>query len=432
MTMSHLLAGLLLSVSAVTAPAATIVVDGVADENAATPPNGTCTLREAVLSANGNTAVDACTAGEAIPVVDVIEIPVGRFILTLAETDDASGGSLDLTEDVVLTGADASESIVDGEGGQFMQAVLDVPAGVTVEVSDLWVRGGSQNFYGIRNNGSMTVSRCRVALNRGTGIGNWGPMTVSHCLISQNSGFTLGAGVNNVGDLTVAVSTVTDNDGIGISSVGTLHVNRSTVSHNHRVGITGYGGMEVLNSTISGNDAETSQPAGGISINLDGVILVNNSTISGNSAGYGSGLFVQPNAIAQLQNTIVAGNLVSADCSVYGTLISTGGNVESPGSSCGFDDPTDQTNVLAADLALGPLLHNGGPTETHALLPGSVAVGAGVSAGPVMGCPGEDQRGLPRSDGTCDVGAFEVQAGEDPTPVFVDGFESGDTGVWGS
>ena len=43
-----------------------------------------------------------------------------------------------------------------------------------------------------------------------------------------------------------------------------------------------------------------------------------------------------------------------------GTWTSTGGNVESPGDSCQFTDPTDQVNASAAELGLGPLQDNGG------------------------------------------------------------------------
>ncbi|MGB5812093.1 MAG: choice-of-anchor Q domain-containing protein [Polyangiales bacterium] len=58
-------------------------------------------------------------------------------------------------------------------------------------------------------------------------------------------------------------------------------------------------------------------------------------------------------------------------------------------------------------LALGALTHNGGPTLTHGLLPGSVA----IDAIPGLMCAvAEDQRGEPRpAGGMCDVGAVEVQ-----------------------
>jgi uncharacterized repeat protein (TIGR01451 family) len=61
------------------------------------------------------------------------------------------------------------------------------------------------------------------------------------------------------------------------------------------------------------------------------------------------------------------------------------------------------------NLKLGPLLDNGGPTDTHALLAGSAAIDGGESL-----CPDDpifptvDQRGVPRPSGDCDVGAYEL------------------------
>jgi hypothetical protein len=90
-------------------------------------------------------------------------------------------------------------------------------------------------------------------------------------------------------------------------------------------------------------------------------------------------------------------------------------NIESPGSTCGFDQPSDQVNVSADDLSLGPLQDNGGPTETHALGEGSVA----IDQIPAEDCEVEaDQRDEPRPESggdACDVGAFERQP-DDPEP----------------
>jgi hypothetical protein len=104
--------------------------------------------------------------------------------------------------------------------------------------------------------------------------------------------------------------------------------------------------------------------------------------------------------------------LVDGEC---GGATSGGGNLESPGDTCGFDQPTDLVNVSAEDLKLGPLADNGGPTMTHALLPGSVAINR-IPEVDCVDAEGEplttDQRGEPRPEtgGTmCDVGAFEVQ-----------------------
>ena len=105
-----------------------------------------------------------------------------------------------------------------------------------------------------------------------------------------------------------------------------------------------------------------------------------------------------------------------------------GGNLESPGNTCGLNDGTDQTGV--ADPLVGALADNGGPTDTHDLLKGSPAIDTGVSGF----CPAIDQRGAPRpfdGDGQngaeCDIGAVEAGA---LLSVFADGFESGSTSAW--
>jgi hypothetical protein len=94
---------------------------------------------------------------------------------------------------------------------------------------------------------------------------------------------------------------------------------------------------------------------------------------------------------------------------------SLGHNLDSDGT-CNLTELTDLPNT---DPMLGPLQDNGGPTWTHALLPGSPA----INAIPVADCtydddgdPGtpevpvaEDQRGVQRPQNTdCDIGAYEV------------------------
>jgi len=90
-----------------------------------------------------------------------------------------------------------------------------------------------------------------------------------------------------------------------------------------------------------------------------------------------------------------------------GSLISQGYNMANFASSWATFVPT---------LFLGPLARNGGPTLTHALLPGSPAINAGVNSA----VPGlaYDQRGqgFPRWVGSAiDIGAYEVQG----TPIAV-------------
>jgi len=67
---------------------------------------------------------------------------------------------------------------------------------------------------------------------------------------------------------------------------------------------------------------------------------------------------------------------------------------------------------------LGLLEHNGGPTFTHALLPGSPAIDAGDPN--FTPPPFFDQRGPGHHrvvNGRIDIGSFEVQVPPTPTPT---------------
>ena len=69
--------------------------------------------------------------------------------------------------------------------------------------------------------------------------------------------------------------------------------------------------------------------------------------------------------------------------------------------------------MSADDLKLGELTDNGGPTKTHALGAGSVAIDV-ISVEDCVDTEGAplttDQRGVARPQGdSCDVGAFELK-----------------------
>src|ERR1043166_1545649 len=77
--------------------------------------------------------------------------------------------------------------------------------------------------------------------------------------------------------------------------------------------------------------------------------------------------------------------------------------------------PGDQINT---DPLLGPLQNNGGPTQTHGLLPGSPAIDAGDPN--FTPPPDYDQRGpgfVRVFNGRIDVGSFELQPTPTPTPT---------------
>jgi len=104
-----------------------------------------------------------------------------------------------------------------------------------------------------------------------------------------------------------------------------------------------------------------------------------------------------------VRNSIFAGNTAAnewgLDQSSRDTMVGSN-NLQWPAPD--GNDPPCTADPLVADPLLGELSDNGGPTQTIPLQAASPAIGAGQD------CLPTDQRGLPR-EGTCDLGAFEVQ-----------------------
>jgi hypothetical protein len=249
-----------------------------------------------------------------------------------------------------------NDVILDGEGnltvdGDDDHRVFSVPAGVTAEFAGLSIR-------------------------RGSALGD----------VFEEQ---IGGGILNDGTLTLMNSTVSGNTASyagGIESNGPLMLTNSTVSGNAGGGIRSNGPFTLTNSTVSGNE--------GIA-NVGGLLTLTNSTVSGNG-DYGI-------IIERAASATVTDSLVDGDC--IGPITSNGYNIESPGDTCGFNQTGDLVNVSEDDLKLGPLQNAGGPTMTHPLGVGSVA----INHIPVVDCRVEtDQRGAPRPvELGCDVGAFE-------------------------
>src|SRR5262245_3174895 len=157
MLRARVVTGLLLAAGLIgLAYGATITVDSTADSQAV---DGNCGLREAILAANGDSAVDACVAGAG---ADVVVVPAGTYVLGLVGPgeDAAATGDLDVTAELDISGAGAGTTIVDG--GAIGDRVLDIDpagAGLTVSISGLTIQNGHEiNGGGVRSRGQLTVS----------------------------------------------------------------------------------------------------------------------------------------------------------------------------------------------------------------------------------------------------------------------------------
>lgn len=294
---------------------------------------------------------------------------------------------------------------------------------------------------------SLTLDLVSVTGNEFTGVYTTGSAMITSSLISGNGdgfpGITF-PGITNFGDLTLTSSPVNGNAGGGIQSSGTLVMDEGSVRDNGSTGLWVSGGSAtVTSSTISGNStcdgSSCSSMAGGIE--NWGDMTLTNSTVSENRSGAGAGIdngpggtmtianstildnaaSRWPNAGVQNDGTLTIGNSIlhggtndrgDANCIGSGDMISADYNLI--GSFfCPFTVLGAHDVLNVADVGLGALADNGGPTETHAPLLGSPAIDGGNPAVPGSGggaCEAVDQRGVVRPQGArCDVGSVELQ-----------------------
>ena len=92
------------------------------------------------------------------------------------------------------------------------------------------------------------------------------------------------------------------------------------------------------------------------------------------------------------------------DCSGSGITAVGDHSIDSDGTCVAMGFGPGMTTQSVPSLVLGSLANNGGPTMTESISPPSIAINAADNAA----CPATDQRGFPRNDGACDIGAFEA------------------------
>ena len=403
---------------------------------AATP--GQCSLREAIVEANANPGADIIDASG------------------VAGTINLTGALPDITEGVTITGPGASLLTVRrSTGGDYR--IFKVTTGGTVTFFGLTISNGNAGFSpvgemggGIVNTfgGTVSVTNCAISGNRignfgeGGGIANHGKMQITNSTITGNLidggsfGGGGGGGIFNDGTMDITGSTISGNvvkangGGGGIVNSGTLDVTNSTISGNSTTiaglggGIANTGTLNVINSTITGNIVGSGGAGGGVGggiSNGGGTVTVNNSTISGNSASDASGGIDNLNiGKVTLKSSIVALNTASLFFpDLHGAITSQGYNIVGTTSGATIVATTgDQFGITAAQLKLGALGNNGGPTQTMALGYGSLAIDRGINSSSLT----TDQRGVGFArtydnpavtnanggDGT-DVGAFEAK-----------------------
>jgi len=112
-----------------------------------------------------------------------------------------------------------------------------------------------------------------------------------------------------------------------------------------------------------------------------------------------------------LTNSIIVGNRGDQFVGEDGGVVHSGGNnLIGPGNAAFRAVESDRVVTAPPSKLLRPLSDNGGPTNTHALVRGSIAIDAGSNAAAERAGLRSDQRGagFDRAiQGKVDVGAFE-------------------------
>ncbi|MEM7342684.1 MAG: choice-of-anchor Q domain-containing protein [Chloroflexota bacterium] len=255
-----------------------------------------------------------------------------------------------------------------------------------------------------------------------------------YSLVEEGSGRIHGTLLNS----TISGNTAQNGAGISHHAIyGTidLTISNSTLASNHSAkeggGLFNYarnsGGQTwttLANSTLSGNIAQTSgggsyQKARDIGSQshltlINSTVVSNTADYDSNGSGTGGGLTTSGagTTTVTMSNTIIANNFsqpnsMGSTSDISGTVTGNAHNLISnlAGASGSVGTGTD---IVEATVLIGPLADNGGNTLTHALLENSPAIDAAddtiCQASPINSL---DQRGEARSDGMCDIGAFE-------------------------
>jgi uncharacterized repeat protein (TIGR01451 family) len=329
---------------------ATITVNSTAQEATQANPNGivngNCTLGEAIIAANTNTAVDACSAGQSGG-TDTIVLPAGIYLFVNKHHDGANFGSPhglpDVVTNITIQGAGASQTILEHSATaiSFCLVFLDNPA-ATLTLQDLTVRGFPGNTStaldgGLKNNGhlilqNMIYENGIAPPGRPTGVtnafcNNNTILTVQNSLFRNISSTVPGSAINVCGRVIIAnssffnnVNTVTGGGPLAFSVNGDLTIQNSLFVGNSVLPPFGGGAILITNSnsgsaTIS-NSVFSGNSGGDFSNGDGGAILHNanipltilNSTFINNLSRHAGALMHNSPASLTIVNSTFAGN----------------------------------------------------------------------------------------------------------------------------
>ena len=310
------------------------------------------------------------------------------------EQDESHGaGSASTTLSFIFDSTSLSAIFLQGSAATVIQD-LTLQGANTNQASGIAALGGLQ--------ATLILNSVRITNFGYAGLQNVNAtVTVTSSTIDHNGlygSLPLGGGILNGGALTLNRCTVADNfasTGGGIYNLGHLEVYLSSIENNYSVfdggGIELEGQLITEDTTFTGNSADRGGALFWDASTAGAYLELNRSTLAFNDASTGGGVAISPTGGT---NKMGGENIIANN---------TGGDIDADLSSVGglnlVKDPTGITNppsgwIYNQDPMLGTYSSIDGLPKAFALLPDSPAID--VTADPGGFFNALDQRGFPR------------------------------------
>jgi hypothetical protein len=320
---------------------------------------GLGSLRQAVLDANTNLGADVITFGGSVftdTTPDIISIQeTYDFPPSVPVPILSTISTLPITDDLTIEGTGANLLTVEsfsffsmpylGGSPNPTTSLFNISAGVKVGISKLTETLSDGFARGVYNAGTLTLSDVVIkdfvfpnsrstqqpsSRDNGAGILNVGTLTVVNSTISGNTTDTefdrptRGGGIYNSGTLNVIGSNISRNfanaQGGGIYNSGTATITDTAIDANS------------LNDSSYGGSASGGTQGAGIYNAVGGILTISSSAITGNGAlarstSVGSGGGISNQGAAVISNSTIAGNSITGSTAEGSGISNRSGNM---------------------------------------------------------------------------------------------------------
>ncbi len=402
--------------------AAVITVNSLSD---AAAPDGSCTLREAILNANLDStggSVD-CAAGSGADTINI----------TVAGSIGLTQPLPDLSSDMTIDGLGMSQTTITRSFSAAEFRIFTKTAGAAtisrMTISGGVVRGAAGPFGesavggGIRSNaGPLTLDTVQVRSNQvisgyrtglggfvssaiGGGVYSFHALTVINSAVIQNSatggdssifaGLSQGGGIAAIGPLTITDSNISHNSSTGGNNSGgrggpahgggiyilpgsqpglaaEATITGSTISNNRSTGGVGTYVGPLAGGVATGAGVETE--GGTVTLRLSRSVISNNVVSAGNEGfSLGGGLRINPSSHLFASDSLISGNRASGPFGGYGGGIGSEGRLTVTGSTVTGNEGSDGGGINAQSET----------TFDRTTISNNTATGAGNTSGGV-------------------------------------------------